>query len=174
VEILAGIRSTSCRILTAHTASSAEPTGRTLMPPTGSSWIAVMRWRPRPSCLPHGDRPWRWSRSRVTAQGVNGSRPGRPDAAGLEDRAAGWPGCWSGACGPRAIRGREADASPKLSSRPGSGRRPDARERRGGVGRCGPGSPGYRTVRMPGVSRNSARRRVLWMLAWALCLCRPG
>jgi hypothetical protein len=32
------------------------------LPPTGFSWIAVVRWRPRPSCLPHGDpSPWRWS-----------------------------------------------------------------------------------------------------------------
>jgi hypothetical protein len=31
--------------------------GRPHLPPTGSSWIAVVRWRPRPSCLPHGDRP---------------------------------------------------------------------------------------------------------------------
>src|SRR5690242_12086694 len=29
----------------------------TILPPTGSSWIAVVRWRPRPSCLPRGDRP---------------------------------------------------------------------------------------------------------------------
>ena len=35
----------------------------------------------------------------------------------------------------------------------GSGRRPDARERRGGAGRCGPASPGYRRVRLPGASR---------------------
>jgi hypothetical protein len=33
--------------------------------------------------------------------------------------ALGWPGCRPGACGPRAIRGREADASPGSSSRPG-------------------------------------------------------
>jgi hypothetical protein len=27
-----------------------------------SSWIAMARWRPCPSCLLHGDRrPWRWS-----------------------------------------------------------------------------------------------------------------
>jgi hypothetical protein len=30
---------------------------RPQLPPTGSSWIAVVRWRPCPSCLPHGDRP---------------------------------------------------------------------------------------------------------------------
>ena len=36
---------------------STFPQKRALMPPTGSSWIAVVRWRPRPSCLPHGDRP---------------------------------------------------------------------------------------------------------------------
>jgi hypothetical protein len=35
----------------------------------------------------------------------------------------------------------------------GSGRRPDAREPRGGAGRCGPGSPGYKRVRLPGASR---------------------
>jgi hypothetical protein len=51
--------------------------------------------------------------------GVNGARPGRPDAAGLEDRAPGWPGCRPGACGPMAIRGQEADASHESSSRPG-------------------------------------------------------
>ena len=87
------------------------------------------------------------------AGGETGARPRRPDAAGLEDRAPGWPGCWPGACGPRAIRGREADASRNHRAGRGSGRRPDARERRGGAGRCGPGSPGYRRVRLPGASR---------------------
>jgi len=45
-------------------------------------------------------------------RGWTGARPGRPDAAGLEDRAPGWPGCRPGACGPLATRGREADATP--------------------------------------------------------------
>ena len=49
--------------------------------------------------------------------------------------------------------GPGADASSESSSRPGSGTRRDARERRGGAGQCGPGSPGYRRVRLLGVSR---------------------
>jgi hypothetical protein len=54
----------------------------------------------------------------VTAQGCRGTRTGRPDAGGLEGLAPGWAACRPGACGPRAIRGREADASPESSSRP--------------------------------------------------------
>jgi hypothetical protein len=77
----------------------------------------VVRWRPRPSCLPHGDRPL--AVELIEGHGAGGARPGRPDAAGLEDRAPGWPGCRPGACGPRAIRDGEADASLESSSRPG-------------------------------------------------------
>jgi hypothetical protein len=93
---------------------------RPLLPPTGSSWIAVVRWRPRPSCLPHGDRPPGGGADRGSRR--RGERePGRDarNAAGPGDRAPGWPGWRPGACGPRAIRGREADASPESSSRPG-------------------------------------------------------
>jgi hypothetical protein len=90
------------------------------MPPTGSSWGAVVRWRPRPSCLPHGDRPPGGGADRGSRRrGVNGSPAGTPDAAGLEDRAPGWPGCRPGASRPRTIRGRDADASPESSIRPG-------------------------------------------------------
>jgi hypothetical protein len=52
----------------------------------------------------------------------------------------------------RSGAGRRTPARNHRAGR-GSGRRPDARERRGGAGRCGPGSPGYRRVRLPGASR---------------------
>jgi hypothetical protein len=58
----------------------------------------------------------------IEGHGAGGERePGR-DARmppGLEDRAPGWPGGRPGACGPRAIRDGEADASLESSSRPG-------------------------------------------------------
>ena len=58
----------------------------------------------------------------IEGHGAGGERePGR-DAGmppGSGDRVPGWPGCRPGACGPRAIRGREADASPGSSGRPG-------------------------------------------------------
>jgi hypothetical protein len=89
------------------------------LPPTGSSWIAVVRWRPRPSCLPHGDRPLAVELIGGHGAGVNGSPARTPGCRGHEDRAPGWPGCRPGACGPWAILGWEADASPGSSSRPG-------------------------------------------------------
>ena len=52
------------------------------------------------------------------AGGEREPRPGRPDAAGLGDRAPGWSGCRPGACGPRRS-GPEAEATPASSSRPG-------------------------------------------------------
>ncbi len=125
----------------------------TLLPPTGSSWIAVVRRRPRPSCPPHRDRPPGGGADRGSCAGVNGRPAGRPDAAGLGGRALEWAGCRPGTCGPRAIRGGEADASPGSSSRPGFRQGPGARERGGGAGRCGPGSPGCGRVRLPGASR---------------------
>jgi hypothetical protein len=89
----------------------------------------------------------------VTAQGVNGSPAGIPGcrrARGLGSGMAGLPaGCLRTAGDP----GPEAGASPGSSSSRGSGRRPGARQCRGGAGRCGPGSPGYRRVRLPGASR---------------------
>jgi len=92
----------------------------------------------------------------IEGHGAGGDRePGR-DArmppgvpAGLRDgRAAGRVPAdpWRSAAGRR---------TPPRNHRAGRGsrRRPDARERRGGAGRCGPGSPGYRRVRLPGASR---------------------
>src|SRR5207247_6731664 len=66
-----------------------------LMPPTGSSWIAVVRWRPRPSCLPHGTVPL--AVELIEGHGAGGERePGRDarmppgSRTGLRDgRAAG-------------------------------------------------------------------------------------
>ena len=89
------------------------------LPPTGFSWIAVVRRRPRPSCLPHRDRPPGGGADRGSCAGVNGRPAGRPDAAGLGGRALEWAGCLPGACGPRAIRG---------------GRRTPARDHRVGRG----------------------------------------
>ncbi len=65
------------------------------MPPTGSSWIAVVRWRPRPSCLPHGTVPL--AVELIEGHGAGGERePGRDarmppgSRTGLRDgRAAG-------------------------------------------------------------------------------------
>ena len=86
--------------------------------------------------------------------GASGS-PGR-DARmppGLEERAPGMAGCRPGACGPRAIRAGRRTPARDHPAGPGSDRRPDAPERRGEAGRRGPGSPGYRRVRLPGASR---------------------
>jgi hypothetical protein len=92
------------------------------MPPTGSSWIAVVRWRPRPSYLPHGGRPL--AVELIEGHGAGGERePGRDarmppgSRTGFRDgRAAGRVPAVPG-----AIRGREADASPGSSGRPGFG-----------------------------------------------------
>jgi hypothetical protein len=124
------------------------------MPPTGSSWIVVLRWRPRPSCLPHGDRPL--AVKLIEGHGAGGERePGRGarmppgSRTGLRDgRGAGRVP----ADPERSGAGRWTQARNHRVGR-GSGRRPDARERRGGAVRCGPGSPGYKRVRLPGASR---------------------
>jgi hypothetical protein len=95
-------------------------------------------------CMPDGDRPIGGGADRGSRRrGRTGARPGRPDAAGLEDRAPGWPGWRPGACGPpgRSGAGRRTPARNHRVGR-GSGRRPGACERRGGAGRCGPGSRG--------------------------------
>ena len=92
----------------------------------------------------------------IEGHGAGGERePGRDarmppgSRTGLRDgRAAGRV-----PADPGAIRaGRQTPARDHRAGR-GSGRRPGARERRGGAGRCGPGSPGYRRVRLPGASR---------------------
>jgi len=80
-------------------------------------------------------------------------RQGRPDAAGARGAGSGMAGCRPGACGPRAIRAGRRTPARDHPAGPGSDRRPDAPERRGGPGRRGPGSPGYRRVRLPGASR---------------------
>jgi hypothetical protein len=80
-------------------------------------------------------------------------RQGRPDAAGARGAGSGMAGCRPGACGPRAIRAGRRTPARDHPAGPGSDRRPDAPERRGGAGRRGPGSPGYRRVRLPGASR---------------------
>ena len=86
--------------------------------------------------------------------GASGS-PGR-DARmppGLEERAPGWPAVGRVPADPgRSGAGRRTPARDHPAG-PGSDRRPDAPERRGGAGRRGPGSPGYRRVRLPGASR---------------------
>jgi hypothetical protein len=128
--------------------------GLTVMPPTGSSWIAVVRWRPRPACLPRGGRPPgggadRESRRRGEREPGRDARMPPGLGTGLRDgRAAGRVPAVPG----RSGAGRRTPARNHRAGR-GSGRRPDARERRGGAGRCGPGSPGYRRVRLPGASR---------------------
>ena len=92
----------------------------------------------------------------IEGHGAGGERePGRDarmppgSRTGLRDgRAAGRVPAVPG----RSGAGRRTPARNHRAGR-GSGRRPDARERRGGAGRCGPGSPGYRRVRLPGASR---------------------
>ncbi len=92
----------------------------------------------------------------IEGHGAGGERePGRDarmpagSRTGLRDgRAAGRVPADPG----RSGAGRRTPARDHRVGR-GSGRRPDARERRGGAGRCGPGSPGYRRVRLPGPSR---------------------
>ena len=80
-------------------------------------------------------------------------RQGRPDAAGARGAGSGMAGCRPGACGPRAIRAGRRTPARDHPAGPGSDRRPDAPERRGGAGRRGPGSPGYRRVQLSGASR---------------------
>ena len=101
-----------------------------------------------------GTVPWRVEL--IEGHGAGGERePGRDarmppgSRTGLRDGRAGGrvpadPG--------RSGAGRRTPARNHRVGR-GSGRRPDARERRGGAGRYGPGSPGYRRVRLPGASR---------------------
>ena len=92
----------------------------------------------------------------IEGHGAGGERePGRDarmppgSRTGLRDgRAAGRVPAVPG----RSGAGRRTPARNHRVGR-GSGRRPDARGRRGGAGRCGPGSPGYRRVRLPGASR---------------------
>ena len=92
----------------------------------------------------------------IEGHGAGGERePGRDarmppgSRTGLRDgRAAGRVPADPG----RSGAGRRTPARNHRAGR-GSGRRPDARERRGGAGRCGPGSPGYRRVRLSGASR---------------------
>ena len=106
------------------------------------------------SCLPHGDR--HLAVELIEGHGAGGERePGRDarmppgSRTGLRDgRAAGRVPADPG----RSGAGRRTPARNHRVGR-GSGRRPDARERRGGAGRCGPGSPGYGRVRLPGASR---------------------
>jgi len=126
----------------------------TILPPTGSSWIAVVRWRPRRRACRAGTVLL--AVELIEGHGAGGERePGQgarmPSGlrTGLRDgRAAGRVPAVPG----RSGAGRWTPARNHRAGR-GSGRRPDARERRGGAGRCGPGSPGYRRVRLPGASR---------------------
>ena len=92
----------------------------------------------------------------IEGHGAGGEREPSRDArmppgsrTGLRDgRAAGRVPADPG----RSGAGRRAPARNHRAGR-GSGRRPDAREPRGGVGRRGPGSPGYRRVQLSGASR---------------------
>ena len=91
---------------------------RTHVPPTGSSWIAVVRWRPRPPCLPHGDRPPGGGADRGSRR--RGERePGRD--AGMP------PGSRTG-----LREGRAAGRVPAVPGRSGAGRRTPARDHRDG------------------------------------------
>jgi len=71
-----------------------------------------------PSVVPaaRGPSPWRWSWSRVTAPGWTGARPGRPDAAGLEDRAPDGRAAGGVPADPGRSGARGADASWESSS----------------------------------------------------------
>ena len=84
------------------------------MPPTGSSWIAAVCWRPRPSCLPHGVAV-----ELIEGHGVHGSLAGTPGCRRARGPGSGMARLPAGACGPRAVRGREAGASPESSGMPG-------------------------------------------------------
>ena len=89
------------------------------MPPTGSSWIAVVRWRPRRACRTEAV-PLAVELIEVTAHGVNGSPAGTPGCRRARGPGSGMAGLPAGCLrNPRAIRGREADASPESSGRPG-------------------------------------------------------
>ena len=126
-----------------------RPRRHPLLPPTRSSCIAVPRLPARgPSPLAVG--LIEESRRRSERK----PRQGRPDAAGARGAGSGMAGCRPGACGPRAIRGRETDASAGSSSRPGfrqtAGRPGTSRWTTAGAV---PGRPGYRRVRLPGASR---------------------
>ncbi len=109
----------------------------------------------RPSCLLRGDRPLAVELiGEGRGAGVNGSPAGtlgcrrtRGPGSGMA-RAVGRVPADPG----RSGTGRRAPAGNHRVGR-GSGRRPGARERGGGVGRWGPGSPGYRRVRPPYASR---------------------
>ncbi len=95
----------------------------THLPPTGSSWIAVMLATPL-SCLPHGG-PSPLAAKLVADHGVGGEREPRP-------------GRRPDARGPRAIRGAEYGRQPAIIQRgPGP-------ERRGEAVLCGPGRRGAR------------------------------
>ena len=64
---------------------------RTLMPPTGSSWIAVVRWRPRPSCLPHGARRPHGGADRGSRRrGERGAPAGTPRCCRNSRTSPGW------------------------------------------------------------------------------------
>jgi hypothetical protein len=104
---------------------------RILLPPTGSSWIAValaFRLLFMPPGLEDG-LPDGWDADRPGPGDPRRSGPG-PDAS---------PGSSSGVRGP-----------------PAGGH---ARERRGGPGRCGPGSPRRGRVQLPGRPRPVIARR---------------
>jgi hypothetical protein len=96
-------------------------TYRTHVPPTGSSWIAVVRWRPVRRACRAGTVPL--ALELIEGHGAGGEPGARPGGARMPPGSGtgfrGWSGCRAGACGPRAIRGREADASPESSGRPG-------------------------------------------------------
>jgi len=110
---------------------------RTLLPPTGSSWIA-RRWHLYPQLhAARGPSSWRRNRSPVTVPRASGENPGQddPDAAGVLDLDS----------------GPEMGTSPGSSNGPEPGRRPcpgtpwRSRPPR-------PRPPGRRRTRLPGAS----------------------
>ena len=89
-------------------------------------------------------------------------RQGRPDAAGARGAGSGMAGCRPGACGPRAIRAGRRTPARDHPAGPGSDRRPDAPERRGGAparSRVGRGTGGCGCPVRRALSRHYAQRR---------------
>ena len=90
------------------------------MPRTGSSWIAVVRWRPRPSCLPHGDRP-------LAVELIEGH-----GAGGVNGSPAGTPGCRRARGPGSGMAGRPAGCLRTPGDPgPGGGRQPGIIEQAG-------------------------------------------
>jgi len=86
------------------------------MLPTGSSWIAVVRWRPHQSCLPHGDRPLALELVERHGAGVNGSQAWTPGCRRARGPGSGMAGLSAGCLRTPGDPGPGADASSESSS----------------------------------------------------------